>query len=233
MKSLTHGALDNIRTSATTRMLVFACYCGANQIIKTLSFHLELNGVLTKKSLFTCKLNRTCALDETCVFCLRCFHGTNHEGHDTSFSVNNGGGGCCDCGDPEAWKVELDCIYHSAKHIPQGETDPKNLEYPPEVTTSIRRTIAAVLDFIIDTMTTSPENMNGTRVSKEQIQRDAVDAGNIAGETTNLDLMDFVCILWNDEDHSFTDVINRVSETTHMASNYARKIAETVDTQVS
>ncbi|KAF9284537.1 hypothetical protein BGZ88_009928 [Linnemannia elongata] len=174
---------------------------------------------------------RTCALDETCVFCLRCFHGTNHEGHDTSFSVNNGGGGCCDCGDPEAWKVELDCIYHSAKHIPQGETDPKNLEYPPEVTESIRRTIAAVLDFIIDTMTTSPENMNGTRVSKEQIQRDAVDAGNIAGETTNLDLMDFVCILWNDEDHSFTDVINRVSETTHMASNYARKIAETVDTQ--
>jgi E3 ubiquitin-protein ligase UBR1 len=167
------------------------------------------------------------------VFCLRCFHGTNHEGHDTSFSVNNGGGGCCDCGDPEAWKVELDCIYHSAKHIPQGETDPKNLEYPPEVTTSIRRTIAAVLDFIIDTMTTSPENMNGTRVSKEQIQRDAVDAGNIAGETTNLDLMDFVCILWNDEDHSFTDVINRVSETTNMASNYARKIAETVDTQVS
>ncbi|KAF9932455.1 hypothetical protein FBU30_008158 [Linnemannia zychae] len=174
---------------------------------------------------------RTCALDETCVFCLRCFHGTNHEGHDTSFSVNNGGGGCCDCGDPEAWKVELDCVYHSAKHIPQGESDPKNLEYPPEVIASIRQTIAAVLDFIIDTMTTSPENMNGTRVSKEQIQRDAVDAGNIAGETTDLENMDFVCILWNDEDHSFTDVINRVSETTHMPSNYARKIAETVDTQ--
>ncbi|KAI1315623.1 hypothetical protein EDD11_000575 [Mortierella claussenii] len=174
---------------------------------------------------------RTCALDETCVFCLRCFHGTNHEGHDTSFSVNAGGGGCCDCGDSEAWKVDLDCIYHSAKNILPGENDPKNLDYPPEVVSSVRKTIATVLDFIIDTMTTSPENMNGTRVSKEQIQRDAVDAGNIAGETTDLDNMDFVCILWNDEDHSFTDVINRVSETTNMSSIYARKIAETVDTQ--
>ncbi|KAG0300770.1 hypothetical protein BGZ98_008913, partial [Dissophora globulifera] len=174
---------------------------------------------------------RTCALDETCVFCLRCFHGTNHEGHDTSFSVNAGGGGCCDCGDSEAWKVDLDCIYHSAKNIPSGENDPKNLDYPPEVVSSIHKTIATVLDFIIDTMTTSPENMNGTRISKEQIQRDAVDAGNIAGEITDLENMDFVCILWNDEDHSFTDVINRVSETTNMSSTYARKIAETVDTQ--
>jgi hypothetical protein len=45
--------------------------------------------------------------------------------------------------------------------------------------------------------------------------------------------MEFVCILWNDEDHSFTDVINRVSETTNMSTARARKIAETVDTQVS
>ncbi|KAG0348681.1 hypothetical protein BG004_004502 [Podila humilis] len=174
---------------------------------------------------------RTCALDETCVFCLRCFHGTNHEGHDTSFSVNAGGGGCCDCGDAEAWKVDLDCIYHSAKNIPAGETDPMNLEYPPEVAASIRKTIATLLDFIIDTMTTSPENMNGTRESKEQIQRDAVDAGNIAGESTDLENMSFACILWNDEDHSFTEVIDRVSGATGMPSNYARKIAETVDTQ--
>ncbi|KAF9383674.1 hypothetical protein CPC16_008821 [Podila verticillata] len=174
---------------------------------------------------------RTCALDETCVFCLRCFHGTNHEGHDTSFSVNAGGGGCCDCGDSEAWKVDLDCIYHSAKNIPAGEIEVMNLEYPPEVASSIRKTIATVLDFIIDTMTTSPENMNGTRESKEQIQRDAVDAGNIAGETTDLENMQYACILWNDEDHSFTEVIDRVSGATNMPSNYARKIAETVDTQ--
>ncbi|KAG0045707.1 hypothetical protein BGZ83_009072 [Gryganskiella cystojenkinii] len=182
----------------------------------------------TGEGVFRC---RTCAVDETCVFCLRCFHGTNHEGHDTSFSVNAGGGGCCDCGDHEAWKIDLDCIYHSAKNPPAGETDPKNLEYPPEVITSIRATIATVLDFIIDTMSTCPENMNATRESKEQIQRDAIEAGNLAGETTDLENMQFCCVLWNDEEHSFTAVINRVSETTNMATSYARKIAETVDTQ--
>ncbi|KAF9914580.1 hypothetical protein BX616_007995 [Lobosporangium transversale] len=148
-----------------------------------------------------------------------------------TFKMGEGGGGCCDCGDSEAWKVDLDCIYHSAKNIPPGENDPMDLEYPPEVAASIRKTIATVLDFIIDTMTTSPENMNATRASKELIQRDAVEAGNIAGESTDLETMDFACILWNDEDHSFTDVINRVSETTNMSQAYARKIAETVDTQ--
>ncbi|KAF9432410.1 hypothetical protein BGZ76_010843 [Entomortierella beljakovae] len=182
----------------------------------------------TGEGVFRC---RTCALDETCVFCLRCFHGTNHEGHDTSFSVNAGGGGCCDCGDSEAWKVDLDCIYHSAKNIPANENDPKNLDYPPEILASIRKTIATILDFIIDTMTTSPENMNATRESKEQIQRDAIEAGNIAGETTDIENMEFVCMLWNDEDHSYTDVINRVSDTANIPALYARKIAESVDTQ--
>ena len=146
--------------------------------------------------------------------------------------MNAGGGGCCDCGDHEAWKVDLDCIYHSAKNLPAGETDPKNLEYPAEVEDSIRATIATVLDFIIDTMSTCPENMNATRESKEQIQRDAIEAGNLAGETTDLENMQYCCVLWNDEDHSFTAVINRVSETTNMTTAYARKIAETVDAQV-
>lgn len=58
-------------------------------------------------------VHRNCALDETCVFCSRCFHATDHEGHDTSFSIASGHGGCCDCGDPEAWKVPLYCKYHS------------------------------------------------------------------------------------------------------------------------
>ena len=56
---------------------------------------------------------RNCALDDTCVFCSGCFYASDHEGHDTSFAVAAGSGGCCDCGDPEAWKVPVHCQYHA------------------------------------------------------------------------------------------------------------------------
>ncbi|KAG0262024.1 hypothetical protein DFQ27_002579 [Actinomortierella ambigua] len=178
---------------------------------------------------------RTCALDETCVLCLRCFHGTNHEGHDTSFSVNAGGGGCCDCGDPEAWRVNLDCIYHSAAHGEPHE-ERQEQEYPPEVSRSIRETIAAILDFVIDTVTVAPEDNTGTwrrgsqLLTERDIQQAAIDAGNIAGEDTDLDTMMYACILWNEEEHSFIDVIDRLSDITNMSSHRARACAERVHT---
>ncbi|KAG0236519.1 hypothetical protein BGW41_000387 [Actinomortierella wolfii] len=178
---------------------------------------------------------RTCALDETCVLCLRCFHGTNHEGHDTSFSVNAGGGGCCDCGDPEAWRVDLECVYHSAAHAEPHE-ERQEQEYPPEVAKSIRDTIAAMLDFVIDTMTVAPEDNIGTwrrgqeLLTPREIQQAAIDAGNIAGEDTDLETMKYACILWNEEEHSFIEVIDRLSDITHMSQPRARACAERVHT---
>ncbi|KAF9972936.1 hypothetical protein BGZ73_003880 [Actinomortierella ambigua] len=186
----------------------------------------------TGEGVFRC---RTCALDETCVLCLRCFHGTNHEGHDTSFSVNAGGGGCCDCGDPEAWRVDLDCVYHSAAHGEPHEERPEQ-GYPPEVVRSIRETIAAILDFVIDTMTVAPEDNTGTwrrgteHLTERDIQQAAIDAGNIAGEDTDLDTMMYACILWNEEEHSFIDVIDRLSDITQMSQQRARACAERVHT---
>lgn len=56
---------------------------------------------------------RNCGLDETCVMCATCFKATEHDGHDISISVTAGSGGCCDCGDAEAWKVPLKCKLHS------------------------------------------------------------------------------------------------------------------------
>jgi Putative zinc finger in N-recognin (UBR box) len=60
---------------------------------------------------------RTCGLDDTCVLCASCFKATGHDGHDTNFSYSAGSGGFCDCGDAEAWKVPLNCKYHSPTAI--------------------------------------------------------------------------------------------------------------------
>lgn len=66
---------------------------------------------------FNCK---TCQLDETCVLCLNCYQNGNHEGHDIFFH-RTFPGGCCDCGDSEAWDPEGFCIYHGDRTDNEGE----------------------------------------------------------------------------------------------------------------
>ena len=53
-----------------------------------------------------------CGLDDTCVLCAKCFKASDHNGHNTSFHYSKGSGGCCDCGDSEAWKSEQTCTIH-------------------------------------------------------------------------------------------------------------------------
>ena len=59
---------------------------------------------------------RTCQTDSTCVICDNCFKNSNHEGHEVFFHRTTPGG-CCDCGDAEAWKLQGCCDAHR----PEGD----------------------------------------------------------------------------------------------------------------
>lgn len=65
---------------------------------------------------------RTCQVDPTCVQCADCFHGANHEGHDVYFHIT-GNGGCCDCGDVEAWSEAGFCSRHRGVRAADAATD--------------------------------------------------------------------------------------------------------------
>ena len=54
---------------------------------------------------------RTCQSDETCVLCHECFSNSNHDGHDVAF-YHAQTGGCCDCGDADAWNPNGFCNKH-------------------------------------------------------------------------------------------------------------------------
>eukprot|EP01041_Mallomonas_annulata_P000556 gene556-1070_t len=71
-------------------------------------------GLLFKKGLvvWTC---RQCAKDPTCVQCDECFRLSDHEGHEVYFHRASGSGGCCDCGDPEAWSDKGNCRNHGCR----------------------------------------------------------------------------------------------------------------------
>ena len=53
---------------------------------------------------------RTCGMDPSCAICHECFTNSDHVGHD--YWMFSSGGGCCDCGDVEAWKREGFCSRH-------------------------------------------------------------------------------------------------------------------------
>ncbi|CEJ03531.1 hypothetical protein RMCBS344292_17512 [Rhizopus microsporus] len=104
---------------------------------------------------------RNCGLDDTCVFCSKCFHATNHDGHDILFSVSPGSGGCCDCGDPEAWKVPLQCNIHSLS-IQDNDTHThlsETTSLDPALLSAIRFTIVSVVDFLLDNFAIAPEEV--------------------------------------------------------------------------
>lgn len=64
--------------------------------------------------IFSCN---DCGLDNTCVVCIDCFHKGAHKDHNYRM-CNSDGGGCCDCGDIEAWKQNHACTDHMASSQP-------------------------------------------------------------------------------------------------------------------
>lgn len=54
-------------------------------------------------------------VDETCVMCNDCFISSDHEDHEVFFYYTHSGG-CCDCGDTEAWAPEGFCTRHKVRN---------------------------------------------------------------------------------------------------------------------
>lgn len=50
-------------------------------------------------------------MDPTCVLCVNCFKQSAHRHHKYKMGTS-AGGGCCDCGDSEAWKQDACCDEH-------------------------------------------------------------------------------------------------------------------------
>lgn len=70
---------------------------------------------------------KNCQSDETCVLCNACFQNSNHEGHEVYY-YHSQAGGCCDCGDCDAWKPSGFC----KRHGQQTHSDPLAL-VPAEI----------------------------------------------------------------------------------------------------
>ena len=96
---------------------------------------------------------RTCQSDETCVLCHECFSNSNHEGHDVAF-YHAQAGGCCDCGDEDAWDPNGFCNRHGGP-CKQG-SDKSNVS-GIGAESSVLGGVHAIADYLVKVVQSSVE----------------------------------------------------------------------------
>ncbi|KAG6853526.1 hypothetical protein C0991_003446 [Blastosporella zonata] len=184
-------------------------------------------------SCFRCK---DCALDDSCVMCANCFHATDHADHNVSFFIAQQPGGCCDCGDEEAWRVPLQCPSHPPSRRADVDATPKSsakslsssdgpsvqdrVSVPHELQDTMRRTVGYALDFVLDTLDYSPDESTVPQNEADLRLQPSADPM----------MKDQYCVvIWNDDKHSFEEVIKLLCDMTNRTREEAAVVANRID----
>jgi len=156
---------------------------------------------------------RTCSADDTCCLCSKCFEATDHTGHMVRISISPGNSGCCDCGDPEAWKRPMFCTIHSMwEDGGEGKGKERDTGVPADLVASMSMTIGRVFDYMCDVISCSPEQLRQTKTveSIEQDERMSRLSSTYCGGDTESP-GEWAVLLWNDEKHTIIDVRDQVA----------------------
>ncbi|KAJ8865906.1 hypothetical protein PR048_033429 [Dryococelus australis] len=142
---------------------------------------------------------RECGMDSTCVLCVDCFKQSAHRYHKYKMGTSVGGG-CCDCGDTEAWKTEPFCDIHAVK--PEATEEQVKL-LPDDISERARITFTAVLKYTYDLLTMEHSPGLPADLCVKEVENDPLGL---------LDPSDTYCtVLFNDESHTFEQVINTLN----------------------
>ncbi|KAH8330115.1 hypothetical protein KR059_001969 [Drosophila kikkawai] len=146
---------------------------------------------------------RECGVDPTCVLCVNCFKRSAHRFHKYKMSTS-GGGGCCDCGDDEAWKKDHYCQLHLANR--------KNpLESKIITEAVLERAVicfGAILSFCVNYLEIEP---------------------NASLQCLDGDGAQFCTVLYNDESHTFDQVIQTLTKIAKCGHKDAMEIVAAID----
>ncbi|XP_051941847.1 E3 ubiquitin-protein ligase UBR1 isoform X3 [Hippocampus zosterae] len=129
---------------------------------------------------------RDCAIDPTCVLCMDCFQESVHKSHRYKMHASSGGG-FCDCGDVEAWKIGPCCSKHDPDAASDMVTDECTLE--PELCERSEMLFRVLLNYFTDFLDWAEDSQLLAPLKPE--------------EKDNT----YACVLYNDEHHSYDHVI--------------------------
>lgn len=154
---------------------------------------------------------RDCAMDPTCVLCHKCFWHSEHAKHKYRMNAS-GGGGCCDCGDVEAWHNFPACRLHQFDGSSGDEKD-EALNLPAAIQEKAPYFFEVLLKFFIEFLTVE-------KTSLDELP---------TGLRPSQDSMIFSTVLVNDESHTFDFVINVLKEALKCTEAMAADFATVVD----
>ncbi|XP_048858643.1 E3 ubiquitin-protein ligase UBR2 isoform X1 [Brienomyrus brachyistius] len=152
---------------------------------------------------------RECAADPTCVLCMQCFLGSVHKGHRYRMTTS-GGGGFCDCGDTEAWKKGPYCQKHEPSISDSSQEDPLD-QLSADMITRTYTVFAIMLRYAVDMLTWEEENELPAGLEPPE-----------RGDT-------YYCMLFNDEVHTYEQVIYTLQKAVNCTQKEAVSFATTVD----
>lgn len=116
---------------------------------------------------------KACQVDETCVMCNDCFISSDHENHEVFFYYTHSGG-CCDCGDTEAWASDGFC----ARHKGAQNADPLSF-LPPDLLAKSQECIGEVMKLVLNSIREarfgSIINESDLEVVRDKMRNDAPD----------------------------------------------------------
>ncbi|KRY43527.1 E3 ubiquitin-protein ligase UBR1 [Trichinella spiralis] len=146
-----------------------------------------------------------CACDQTCIFCHACFQSSEHKNHRYSMSTSEGSG-TCDCGDKEAWKSNYYCLNH--KPVASFEPSKVLLE---EGSNRCLMLINAMLSYIRDVLQHAMFLDLPTSYYLDSIK------------------VPHAIVMFNDEVHSYEDVISTLSSALDIDTTCARLLSARID----
>uniref|UniRef100_A0A4W4FQ45 E3 ubiquitin-protein ligase n=1 Tax=Electrophorus electricus TaxID=8005 RepID=A0A4W4FQ45_ELEEL len=152
---------------------------------------------------------RECAADPTCVLCMQCFLGSVHKEHRYRMTTS-GGGGFCDCGDTEAWKKGPYCQKHEPNICDSSQEDPlANLS--ADMIARTYNIFSIMLKYAVDMLTWDKEDELPHGLEPPE-----------RGDT-------YYCMLFNDEVHTYEQVIYTLQKAVNCTQKEAVSFATTVD----
>ncbi|XP_035910320.1 E3 ubiquitin-protein ligase UBR1 isoform X2 [Anopheles stephensi] len=150
---------------------------------------------------------RECSMDPTCVLCSTCFKKSVHRTHKYKMATS-GGGGCCDCGDVEAWKRFPFCDEHACISDNKAQDDQQQVPLSDDKKTRCGIVFRAILDYCMQTL-----QMHGS--------------GDIS-EWENYE-NSYCTILYNDETHTFEQVIQTLTSIVKCEHKTAIEFVTSID----
>ncbi|XP_072246542.1 E3 ubiquitin-protein ligase UBR2 isoform X1 [Leuresthes tenuis] len=153
---------------------------------------------------------RECAADSTCVLCMKCFLESVHKDHRYRMTTS-GGGGFCDCGDAEAWKEGPYCQKHTPTDGSRDSQKDPVTQLPPDIVARGYSIFYIILKYAVDLLTW-----------EQEVQLPAGLEPPERGDT-------YYCMLFNDEVHTYEQVIYTLQKAVSCSHKEAVSFATTVD----